>query len=200
MIVKEESYEVTDTTLDQQIISLQASGADVFYDVSVPKFAAQAISKSHDIGWKPLHYLDSVSASVSAVLEPARVEKALGIVTAEYLKDPTDPQWQSDPAYKPWLAWMQKYYPDGDRADAFNVYGYSVTATLVQVLKQCGNDLTRENVMKQAAHLDFDAPMLLPGIKVQTTPADFFPIREMQLAKFDGKSWVRFGQVLAMSK
>ena len=198
MIVGEQSYEVSDTTVESQIISLQASAADVFYDVTTPKFAAQAISKAHDIGWKPLHFLNSVSASVSAVLKPAGFDKSEGIVTAEYLKDPTDPQWQNDPAYKEWLAWMNKYYPDGDKADAFNAYGYAVTATFVQVLKQCGNDLTRENVMKQAAHLDFAAPMLLPGIKVHTTPADFFPIQEMQLAKFNGKTWERFGQVLAM--
>jgi branched-chain amino acid transport system substrate-binding protein len=132
------------------------------------------------------------------VLKPAGIDKSVGIVTAEYFKDPTDPQWQNDPAYRQWAAWMKKYYPDGDTADAFNVYGYAVSATLVQVLKQCGNDLSRANVMKQAAHLDFAAPMLLPGIKVHTTPTAFFPIQEMQLAKFDGKTWVRFGQVLAM--
>jgi branched-chain amino acid transport system substrate-binding protein len=198
MIVKEETYETSDTTVEQQIISLQGSGADTFYDVTIPKFAAQAISKAYDIGWKPLHYLNSVSASVSAVMKPAGVDKARGVITAEYLKDPTDPQWQNDPDYKKWLAWMNKYYPDGDKTDGFNVYGYAVTATLIQVLKQCGNDLSRENVMKQAAHLDFAAPMLLPGIKVHTTPTHFFPIDEMQLAKFDGKTFVRFGQVLAM--
>jgi branched-chain amino acid transport system substrate-binding protein len=197
MIVQALTYETSDTSIDSQVISLQSSGADVFYDITTPKFAAQAISKVHDIGWKPLHYLNTVSASVSAVLKPAGLDKSIGLVTAEYLKDPTDPQWRDDPSYKEWAAWMKKYYPDGDTADAFNVYGYAVTATLVQVLKQCGNDLSRENVMKQAAHLDFDAPMLLPGIKVHTTPTDFFPIDEMQLAKFDGKTWQRFGQVLA---
>ena len=198
MIVKTESYETSDTTIDSQVISLQSSGADVFYDVTTPKFAAQAITEAHDIGWKPLHYLNSVSGSVAAVLKPAGLDKSVGIVTAEFLKDPTDPQWQNDAGYKQWAAWMKKYYPDGDTADAFNVYGYSVTATLAQVLKQCGDDLTRANVMKQAAHLDFDAPMLLPGIKVQTSPTDFYPIKQMQLAKFDGKTWQRFGQVLAM--
>jgi ABC-type branched-subunit amino acid transport system substrate-binding protein len=198
MIVKELSYETTEPTIDSQIISLQASGADVFFDVTIPKFAAQAISKAYDIGWKPLHFLNSVSSSVAATLKPAGLDKSVGIVTAEYLKDPTDPQWQNDPGRKQWAEWMKKYYPDGDTADAFNVYGYSVTATLVQVLKQCGDDLTRENVMKQAAHLNFAAPMLLPGIKVQTSPTDFFPIQQMQLAKFDGKTWVRFGDVLAM--
>src|SRR6185312_2536713 len=198
MIVKELSYETTEPTIDSQIISLQASGADVFFDVAIPKFAAQAISKAYDIGWKPLHFLNSVSSSVAATLKPAGLDKSVGIVTAEYLKDPTDPQWQNDPARKQWAEWMKKYYPDGDTADAFNVYGYSVTATLIQVLKQCGDDLTRENVMKQAAHLNFAAPMLLPDIKVQTSATDFFPIQQMQLAKFDGKTWVRFGDVLAM--
>ncbi|HYM04404.1 MAG TPA: ABC transporter substrate-binding protein [Stellaceae bacterium] len=198
MIVKEESYETTDTTIDQQIISLQSSGANVFYDVTTPKFAAQAINKAYDLGWKPLHYLNSVSASVAAVLRPAGLDKSRGIVTAEYLKDPTDPQWKNDAAYKQWSAWMKKYYPDGDQSDAFNVYGYAVTATLVQVLKQCGNDLTRENVMKQAAHLDFHAPMLLPGIVVKTSPTHFYPIDELQLAKFNGQTWVAMGHVLAM--
>jgi branched-chain amino acid transport system substrate-binding protein len=198
MIVKEETYETTDATVDSQIISLQASGADVFYDVATPKFAAQAIVKASDLGWKPLHFLNSVSSSVAAVLQPAGLDKSRGILTAEYLKDPTDPQWRDDPARKEWAAWMKKYYPEGDPNDAFNAYGYAVTATLVQALKQCGNDLTRENVMKQAAHLDFDAPMLLPGVKVRTSPTNFFPIQEMQLAKFDGKTWERFGQVLAM--
>jgi branched-chain amino acid transport system substrate-binding protein len=198
MIVKELSYEVTDPTIDSQIITLQASGANVFYDIATPKFAAQAIAEAYDIGWKPLHFLNSVSASVAAVLRPAGLDKSIGVMTAEYAKDPTDPQWQNDAGYKQWVAWMNKYYPDGDKTDAFNVYGYNVTATLVQVLKQCGNDLTRENVMKQAAHLDFEEPMLLPGVKVHTTPSDFFPIQEMQLARFDGKTWQRFGQVVAM--
>ncbi len=198
MIVKEVSYETSDATVDSQIITLQAAGAEVFYDVATPKFAAQAIRKAAEIGWKPLHYLNSVSSSVSAVLKPAGLDNAQGVVTALYLKDPTDPQWQNDPDYKAWVAWMKKYYPNGDMTDGFNVYGYSVTATLIQVLKQCGDDLSRANVMKQAANLDFAAPMLLPGIKVHTAPTDFFPIQEMQLAKFDGKSWKRFGQVIAM--
>ena len=200
MIVKEETYEATDPTIDSQIISLQASGANVFYDVTTPKFAAQAISKAAELEWKPLHYLNTVSASVAAVLKPAGLDRSRGIVTAEYLKDPTDPQWQNDPAYKAWLAWMNMYYPGGDKSDGFNVYGYAVTATLVQVLKQCGNDLSRKNVMAQAAHLNFDAPMLLPSIRVETGPDDFFPIKGMQLAKFDGKTFVRFGPAMAMSR
>jgi branched-chain amino acid transport system substrate-binding protein len=196
LIVAEATYEVTDPTIDSQIVSLQASGANVFYDVTTPKFAAQAIRKSYDIGWKPLHLLNSVSASVAAVITPAGLEKSLGIVSLAYFKDPTDPQWKDDPAFKEWLAWMEKYYPEGDRADAFNVYGYNLAMTLVQVLKQCGNDLSRENIMKQAANLDFTPPMFLPGVTVSTAPTQFFPVREMQLAKFNGKIFERFGEVI----
>ena len=196
LIVKEATYEVTDPTVDSQIVSLQASGANVFYDVSGPKFAAQAIRKVYDIGWRPLHLLNSVSGSVGAVLKPAGFERAEGIVTATYLKDPTDPQWQQDPAYKDWLAWMRRYYPEGDLTDAANVYGYNLAMTMVQVLKQCGGDVTRENVMRQAAHLDFELPMLLPGVKVSTSPTQYYPIREMQLARFNGQIYERFGEVI----
>jgi branched-chain amino acid transport system substrate-binding protein len=196
LIVAEVTYEVTDPTIDSQIVSLQASGANVFYDVTTPKFAAQAIRKTYDIGWKPVHLLNSVSASVAAVMTPAGLEKGVGVVSLAYFKDPTDPQWKDDAAFKRWLAWMDKYYPDGDKADAFNVYGYNLAMTMVQVLKQCGNELTRENIMKQAAHLDLDLPMFLPGVKVSTTPTQFFPVREMQLTKFDGKIFGRFGEVI----
>jgi branched-chain amino acid transport system substrate-binding protein len=196
LIVKEVSYETSDPTIDSQIVTLQSSGADVFFNASIPKFAAQAIRKAYDIGWKPTQLLNSVSASITATIKPAGADKSLGIITAAYLKDPTDPQWQDDQGYKDWLAWMNKYYPDGDKADAFNVYGYSVAETMVQVLKQCGNDLTRANIMKQAAHLNIELPMLLPGIKVSTGPKQFFPIREMQLAKFNGKIFERFGDVI----
>jgi branched-chain amino acid transport system substrate-binding protein len=197
LIVKEATYEVSDPTVDSQIVSLQASGANVFYDVSGPKFAAQAIRKVFDIGWHPLHLLNSVSGSVGAVLKPAGLDRAEGIVTATYIKDPTDPQWQDDPAFRDWLAWMQHYYPDGDLADIANVYGYSLAMTLVQVLTQCGDDLTRENVMRQAAHLDLELPMLLPGVKVGTSPTQFYPIRQMQLARFNGKIYERFGEVFS---
>jgi branched-chain amino acid transport system substrate-binding protein len=201
MIVAEVSYETTDTTIDSQIVSLQASGADVFFDVTTPKFAAQAIRKAYDIGWKPTHFLNSVSNSVGAVLKPAGLEAATGLISVEYEKDPTDPNWQNDKAYKDWLAWMDKYYPDGDKKDTFNVFGYNEAATMVQVLKQCGDDLTRENVMKQAANLkNFEVPMLLPGIKVATSPTDYYPIQQEQLAKFNGKTWELFGNVLAMNK
>ena len=196
LIIAEVTYEVTDPTIDSQIVSLQASGADVFYDVTTPKFAAQAIRKIYDIGWKPLHLLNSVSASVAAVLTPAGLEKSVDVVSLFYFKDPTDPQWKDDKAYKDWLAWMEKYYPEGDKADTFNVFGYNLAMTLVHVLKQCGDDLTRENVMKQAASLDFEPPMFLPGVKVSTGPKQFFPVREMQLGKFTGKIFERFGDVI----
>jgi len=196
LIVASVSYEVTDPTIDSQILTLQASGANVFYDVTIPKFAAQAIRKSYDIGWKPLHLLNSVSASVSSVLKPAGFDKSIGIVSLLYLKDPTDPQWSKDKGFEDWLAWMKKYYPDGDVTDTFNAYGYTVAQGLVQTLKQCGDNLSRENIMKQAANLNMTLPMLLPGIKVSTGPKQFFPIREMQLAKFDGKVWSLFGPVI----
>jgi branched-chain amino acid transport system substrate-binding protein len=197
MIVKEISYEVTDPTVDSQVVSLQASGADTFLNVTTPKFAAQAIRKAYDIGWKPLHLLNNVSISVSAVLQPAGLEKSTGLISAAYTKDPTDPKWKDDKAFQDWLAWMKKYLPDGNVGDSFNVYGYSVAQTLAQVLKQCGNDLSRENVMKQAASIkDLALPMLLPGIKVNTSASNFSPITSMQLERFNGTIWELFGDVL----
>jgi len=196
MIVAVATYETTDPTLDSQIVTLQSSGADVLFDNTTPKFAAQAIRKVYDVGWRPLHFLMSVATSVSAVMEPAGFEKGQGIVTAAYLKDPNDPQWKDDKAMKDWLAFMRKYDPDGNLGDAFNVYGYSMAQTVVQLLKQCGDDLSRDNIMKQAAHLDIDLPMLLPGIKVHTSPSEFYPIQRMRLARFEGKQWVLFGDVI----
>jgi len=197
MIVSEVSYEVTDPTVDSQIVTLKGSGADTFFNITTPKFAAQAIRKAYDIDWKPLHLLNSVSSSVASVMQPAGLEKGVGIITSAYLKDPTDPQWANDPAFKEWLAWMQKFNPRGDVADGFNVYAYSVAQTLVQALKQCGDNLTRENVMRQAANIKgLTLPMLLPGITVDTSPTDFYPIEKMQLQKFDGKTWILFGDVI----
>jgi len=196
MIIAVKTYEVTDPTLDSQIVSLQDSGATVLFDNSTPKFAAQAIRKTYDIGWHPTHFLMSVANSVAAVMSPAGFEKGQGIISALYLKDPNDPQWAKDPAMEQWRAFMKKYDPSGDLADNFNVYGYEVAQTLVQMLKQCGNDLTRANIMKQAANLNISLPLLLPGIKVETSPKDFSPIKQMQLARFEGKRWVRFGEVL----
>jgi branched-chain amino acid transport system substrate-binding protein len=197
-IVAELPYETTDPTVDSQIVSLKASGADVFFNVTTPKFAAQAIKKAGEIGWKPLHLLNNVSASVGSVLKPAGFENSQGILSAAYLKDPTDPTWKDDPAYKEWVAFMEKWYPEGDRTSGFTVYGYSVTQTLVHVLKQCGDNLTRENVMKQAANIkDQELGMLLPGIKVHTGPNDFFPIKQMQMMRFKGESWELFGPVMS---
>ncbi|HSW05491.1 MAG TPA: ABC transporter substrate-binding protein [Aquabacterium sp.] len=195
MIVSRASYEVTDPTVDSQMLTLKNSGADTFFNITTPKFAAQAIKKSAEIGWKPVHYLNSVSSAVGSVLTPAGLENAVGIFTASYIKDPTDPQFQKGKEYDDWLAWMQKYHPKGDLKDNFNVYGYTVAQSLVQVLKQAGDNLTRDNVMKQAASLDITLPMLLPGVNIKTGPDDFYPIEREQLAKFDGKTWVLFGKV-----
>ena len=197
LIAKEVSYEVTDPTVDSQVVTLQASGADTLFIIATPKFAAQAIRKVYDVGWRPMTFLNNVSSSVAAVLQPAGLEKSVGLITALYLKDPTDPQWGNDPPMKTWLAWMKKYYPEGDVKDGLNVYGYAVAQTLVQSLKQCGDDLTQENVMRQAANLkNFEVPVLLPGIRINTSPSDFYPIEQVQLARFDGKRWVLFGEVL----
>jgi len=197
MIVSKLSYEVTDPTIDSQIVALKGSGADVFVNITTPKFAAMAIRKVAEIGWKPVQYLNNVSASVGSVLQPAGLENAKGIITTLYLKDPADPEWANDKGFLDWLAFMKKYYPEGNLADASNVYGYTVAAGLVQVLRQCGDDLTRENVMRQAANLrGLVLPMALPGIVVNTSPDDFAPFSTEQLARFDGKKWVRFGDVL----
>ncbi len=201
VIVMEQTYEVTDPTIDSQIVNLKNSGANVFFNVTIPKFAAQAIKKAHDIGWKPLHLLNNVSSSVGAVLRPAGLDASKDIITTQFGKDPTDPQWKNDKGFRDWLAFMQKYYPDGNTADAFNVYGYSVAQTLVHVLKQCGHDLSRASVMKQAASIkDLALPMLLPGIKINTSPTDFYPIEQEQLAKFDGERWVLFGEIYDAGK
>ena len=201
LIVSEQSYETTDPTIDSQILNLKSSGANVFFDVTIPKFAVQAIKKAHDIGWKPLHLLNSVSSSVGVVLKPAGLDASRDLLTTYYIQDPTDPQWKKLQGYKDWLAFMKKYYPDGNIEDAFNVYGYSAAQTLVHVLKQCGNDLSRENIMRQAANIkDLSLPMLLPGIKINTSPTDFAPIEQEQLAKFDGERWVLFGEIYDASK
>ncbi len=197
-IVSEQSYEVTDATVNSQVISLQGAGADILFNVATPKFAAQAIRKVAELGWKPVHLLNNVSNSVGSVLQPAGVGNAKGILSTSYTKDPTDPTWKNDPAYNEWLAFMEKYFKDGDRTSSFTVYGYSVVQTLVQVLKQCGDDLTRENVMKQAASLkNFELPMLIPGIKINTGPSDYFPVEQMQMQRFNGERWELFGPVMS---
>ena len=195
MIIKKLSYEATDPTIDSQMVELKTSGADTFFNITIPKFAAQAIKKAADIGWKPTHYLNGVSASVASVIIPAGPQNAVDVITAYYLKDPTDTQWQTTKEYKDWLEWMQKYFKEGDLKDANNVFAYSVAQTMVEVLKKAGDNLTRDNVMKQAANLDLTLPMLLTGVNVKTGPDDFFPIERQQLQKWDGKNWIRFGKI-----
>jgi branched-chain amino acid transport system substrate-binding protein len=198
MVVKEASYEATDPTVDSQIVTLQGAGADTLVTGALPKLAAQAIRKAYDIGWKPTHYLTNVSISVGSVLEPAGLEKSQGIVSADYRKDASDARWKDDAGLKQWQAFMAKYMPDADLKDNNFPYGMMVAMTLVQVLKQCGNDLSRENVMKEAANLhDLELPMLLPGIKINTSADNFAPIKQMQLQRFNGKSWELFGDVLS---
>jgi branched-chain amino acid transport system substrate-binding protein len=195
-IVAESPYETTDPTVDSQIVSLKASGADVFYDVTIPKFAAQAIKKAAEIEWKPIHLLNGISNSVST-LKPAGLEISKGIISSAFLKDPTDPQWKEDLIYKEWVVFMDRYYPNGDKTINYTVYGYSAAQTLVEVLKQCGDDLTRENVMKQAANLhDLRIGMLLPGIAMNTSKSDYAPIKQMQMQRFNGQPWELFDPLL----
>ena len=191
------SYETTDATVNSQILELHGAGCDVLFTVAIPKFGAQAIRKVAGIGWKPLHILNGIASSVGVTLKPAGLENAKDIISDNSFKDPTDPQWQNDAGYKSWVSFMDKYYPNGDQTDQQNVYGQSIAATTVQMLKQCGNDLTRENVMKQAASLhDLELPMLLPGITINTSPTNFAPIRQAQMRRFDGERYVPFGPVL----
>ena len=195
MIVSKATYEVTDPTVDSQMVTLKASGADTFFNITTPKFAAQSIKKAAELGWKPAHYLNSVSSSVGTVLIPAGVEAATGLITAGYIKDPTDPQFQKGKEWDDWLAYMKKYNTSGALNDNLNVFGYTVAQLMVHVLTKAGNDLTRANVMKQAANLDLTLPMLLPGVNVKTSADDFYPIEREQLMKFDGKTWQLFGKV-----
>ena len=198
MIVAEASYEVSDPTVDSQIVQLQSSGANVFFNITTPKFAAQAIRKAYDIGWKPVHYLNNVSTSVGSVLTPAGLDKSAGVISTAYYKDPTDALWANDPAMKQWQAFMKKYYPDGSLINAFSVYGYTVAATLHEVLTKCGDNLTRENVMRQAASMKgWRVDTLLPGITITTSQDDFAPIQSVQLQRFNGKQWELFGEVIS---
>jgi len=196
-IVMKQTYEVTDPTIDSQIVNLKNSGANVFFNITTPKFAAQAIKKAHEIGWKPLHFLNNVSSSLGTVLKPAGLDASRDLITALYMKEVTDPQWRNDKGFQDWVAFMKKYYPDGALDDQANGFGYNVAILMTQVLKQCGNDFSRENIMKQAASVkNFELPLLLPGIKVNTSPTDFAPIEQEQLAKFDGEKWALFGEVI----
>src|SRR5271170_6021708 len=200
MVVATQSYETTDPTVDSQVVALQSSGANILLTAAIPKFTTLAIRKVYDVDWRPTQFINSVSTSVGSVMKPAGLEKGVGIISAAYTKDPTDPQWQDTPEYRESLAWMKKYNSSGNVADAFTVYGYSTAQTLVAVLKACGDNLTRENVMKEATRLhDLKLPMLLPGINISTAADDYAPIKQMQLQKFDGNTWKVFGEVMTGS-
>ena len=197
-LVKLVTYEVTDPTVDSQIIQLKDTGANVFLNIATPKFAAQAIRKAGDIGWKPAQYMTNVSASVASVMKPAGFEAGQGVITAAYQKDPTDKRWDDDADMKTWRAWMDKYVPGGNQGDANYIYGYGVSFLMHETLKRCGDTLTRENVMKQAASFSkFKVPVLLPGITISTSATDFYPIQSVQLQRFKGETWELFGDVMA---
>jgi branched-chain amino acid transport system substrate-binding protein len=196
MVIKEASYETSEPTVDSQIVTLQGSGADVLLIGATPKFAAQAIRKTFDVGWTPVRYMTDVSQSIATVMKPAGLDKSKGVITGVYGKDPTDARWKDDPGFKEYAAFIGKYMTSHDLIDANAVYGFGLGATMMQVLKQCGNDLSRANVMKQAANLkDLELPMLLPGIKINTSPDNFSPIRQEALASFNGESWEQFGEL-----
>ncbi|WP_076864179.1 ABC transporter substrate-binding protein [Bradyrhizobium mercantei] len=198
MIVAEDAYEVTEPTIDSHIVRLKASGADVFFNITTPKFAAQAIKKNNELNWHPLHFLNNVSASIGSVIKPAGFEAAQGIISSQYLKDPTDPQWKTDKGMIAWNEFLDKYYPDANRADASVMYAYTVAQGLEHVLRACGDNLTRENIMKQAASIrDLELGGLLPGIKVNTSATDFAPLSQLQLVRFKGETWERFGDILS---
>jgi branched-chain amino acid transport system substrate-binding protein len=198
MIVAEESYETSEPTIDTHIVKLKSTNADVFLNVASPKFAAQAIRKMAEVQWKPIHFLNNVSSSIGGVITPAGQANAQGIISSAYLKDPTDPQWKNDAGMKAWNDFLDKYFPEANRTDASVIYGYTASQTLVHVLKQCGDDLTRENVMKQAAGInDLELGGLLPGIKVNTSDTDFAPLSQLQLMRFKGDTWERFGDIIS---
>jgi branched-chain amino acid transport system substrate-binding protein len=198
MIVVEESYEVSQPTIDSNIVKLKSLNADVFFNVTTPKFAAQSIKKMAEIGWKPLHILNNVSASIGSTMKPAGFENSQDIISSAYFKDPTDAQWKNDPGMKAWNEFLDKYYPEANRADGAVMYGYNVAQGLVHVLKACGDDLTRANVMKQAASIkNLELGGLLPGVKVNTSPTDFAPISQLQLMKFKGETWELFGDIIS---
>ncbi len=198
MIAAEESYDTTEPTIDSHVVKLKAAGVDVFVSVTTPRFAAQAIKKLAELDWHPLHIVSNVSASVGGVMKPAGYENSQGILSANYAKDGADPQWDNDPGMKKFYAFLDKYFPEGDRLNGSVVYGYGAAQTLAKVLEMCGDDLTRENVMKQAASLkDFEPDTLLPGIKINTSPTDFAPIKQLQMMRFKGEKWDMFGDIIA---
>src|SRR6185312_1706293 len=197
MIVSQQTYNTTDPTVDSQIVSLKAAGADVFVIFSVPKFTAQAVRKAYDINWHPQEFVSSVGSSIAGAIRPAGFEAAKGIISAAYQKDPADPQWRDDPEMKAWNVWMDKYNPHVDKSDYYAPYGYNIGHAIVALLKECGDDLTRENIMDKATHLDMELPLLLPGIKLTSSPTDHHPIKQMRLVRFNGERYVLFSDVLA---
>ncbi len=197
LIVKEASYEVTDATVDSQMVELASTHANVFFNITTPKFAAQAIRKAYDLGWHPLQFIDNPAASVGTVMKPAGAEKAKGVMSTGFVKDPTDPQFENDADFKEWLAWMKQYFPEGSLEDPQNAVGYAQAQTMVQVLKQCGDDLTRENVMRQAANLKhFHPAMLIDGVDLDTAPANYEPMRKLRMVRFDGERFTYFGEII----
>jgi len=200
LIISEVPYEVTSPTVDSQIVQIKSANPDIFINIATPKFAAQAIKKVGELGWKPVHLVTNVSASVASVMKPAGYENGQGVLSAAYMKDPKDPTWNNDAAMNTWRAFMDKYYPEGDKDDGATVFGYGVAQGIAQVLKQCGDNLTRENIMKQAANLDFEIGIYLPGTRIKTSPTDFSPLEQLQMMRFKGESWELFGPLMSGEK
>jgi branched-chain amino acid transport system substrate-binding protein len=200
LITVEASYETSSPTVDSQVVQIKAANPDIFINISTPKFAAQAIKKIGELKWTPVHFLTNVSVSVGGVMKPAGFEYGQGILSAAYLKDPQDPKWKNDPAMNEWRAFMTKYYPEGDQEDVSTTFGYGIAKGLEQVLRQCKDDLTRENVMKQAANLNFEIGVYLPGTRIKTSPTDFAPLEQLQMIRFKGESWELFGPLMSAEK
>jgi len=200
LILIESSYETSTPTVDSQVVQIKGANPDIFINITTPKFAAQAIKKIAELNWHPVHFLTNVSASIGGVMKPAGYENDQGILSTAYLKDPKDPEWKNDPAMNEWRAFMTKWYPEGDQDDAATVFAYGVAKGLEQVLRQCGDDLTRENVMKQAANLNFEIGIYLPGTKIKTSPTDFAPLEQLQMMRFKDETWERFGPVMSGEK
>jgi branched-chain amino acid transport system substrate-binding protein len=200
LIIVEASYETTSPTVDSQVVQIKGSNPDIFVNIATPKFAAQAIKKAGELAWHPVQFLTNVSVSVGGVMKPAGYENDQGILSAAYLKDPKDPQWKNDAAMNEWRAFMTKWYPEGDQEDAATTFGYGVAKGLEQVLRQCGDNLTRENIMKQAANLNFEIGVYLPGTRIKTSPTDFAPLEQLQMMRFKGESWELFGPIMSGEK
>ena len=200
LIIVESSYETSSPTIDSQVVQIKSINPDIFVNIATPKFAAQAIKKISELKWNPVHFLTNVSGSIGGVMKPAGYENDQGILSTNYLKDPKDPQWKDDPDLSEWRAFMSKWYPEGDQDDASTVFAYGVAKGLEQVLKQCKDDLTRENIMKQAANLNFEIGIYLPGTKIKTSPTDFAPLEQLQMMRFKGESWELFGPLMSGEK